>query len=207
MYNRTETESVITRMDLREFFHDSICSAVAHQKQDITPETIFYLTNLLTEFTHTERAFDHHCEGKSLPALAMLYLEAIEATSRELQNCHLKKLADLSLFISGLFSYSLNKSLIDVDYYVAMGGNAYGYLADNTQSTMNGRAFIDIYSELADKFVFAIDILTEVGDNMNNNNQDIMRLYEIWQRTGSQLAANRLRKQGIDPIASGNKRH
>lgn len=204
----SDSESLITRTGLREFFLDSISTAVKHQQQNLAPETVFYLANLLTEFTCTENAFDEYSDGNSLQPLVMIYAKAIEATTREQQNIHLKKLGDLSLFISGLFSYSLNRSLVDVDYYVAMGGNAYSYLAQNNIRSINGRTFCEIYNELADKFIVAIDILNEVGDQLSTkNNRDIMRLYEIWQRTGSKLAEDRLRREGIDPIATGCLKH
>jgi len=203
----SDSEGLITQTGLREFFLDSISTAVKHQQQNLAPETVFYLANLLTDFTYTENVFDKYSEGNALPPLVMIYAEAIEATTREQQNIHLKKLGDLSLFISGLFSYSLNRSLVDIDYYIAMGGNAYSNLANNTRS-INSKTFSEIYNELADKFVAAIDILTEVGDKMNSkNNRDIMRLYEIWQRTGSRLAADRLRREGIDPIATVYSKH
>lgn len=208
MQKQYDKDSVIGETNLREFFQDSVSNAVQHQRQNITPETIFYLSNLLTDFTYTENVFDEHSEGNTLKPLVAIYSEAIEAATRQQQNACLKKLGDLSLFISGLFSWSLNRSLVDVDYYVAMGGNAYGYLAQNTRDSMNTRIFSDIFNELSDKFVIAIDILTEVGDRMNNrDNRDIMRLYEIWMRTGSQLAAVRLRREGIDPVATGYSRH
>ncbi len=207
MSNDSGHDKLITRTGLREFFHDSVTKAVVNQKQDFAPETVFYISNLLTDFTHTANLFDKHSEGNTPQPLVAIYADALEASTREEQNQCLKKLGDLALFISGLFSYSLNRSLVDVDYYVSMGGNAYSYLATNTRS-MGGRAFCDIYNELADKFVSAIDVLTEVGDSMNNrDNRDIMRLYEIWLRTGSQLAAERLRREGIDPVATGYSKH
>ena len=207
MSDKSDSEALITQTGVREYFHECITGAVERQRHDIMPETIIYLTNLLTEFTHTENLYDQHADGSTIRPLVMIYADALEASSPEELNQYLKRLGDLSLFISGLFSYSLNRSLVDVDYYVAMGGNAYSYLASNSRS-INARAFSDIYHELADKFVTAIDILTEVGDQMNNkNNRDIMRLYEIWQRTGSRLAAERLRREGIDPVSSGGLRH
>ncbi|MCG8324525.1 MAG: hypothetical protein MI673_03335 [Thiotrichales bacterium] len=208
MKHDSARHGLITQTGLREFFHGSIRSAVENQRQEITPETVFYLTNLLTDFSQTRHVFNEHNDGAKLQPLAMIYADAVEATSREQQNSCLKKLGDLSLFISGLFSYSLNRSLVDVDYYIAMGGNAYSYLANNQTRSVNSRTFSGIFTELAEKFVNAMEILTEVGDQMHNkNDRDIMRLYEIWQRTGSQLAAGRLRRAGIDPVATTRLKH
>ena len=43
----------------------------------------------------------------------------------------LKKLGDRSLYISGFFADSLQRKVVDVDYYAEMGGVAYGALADS----------------------------------------------------------------------------
>jgi hypothetical protein len=208
MNDLSERERLISQTGLREYFQDSVNRAVERQRQDMLPETVFYLANLLTDFTRTSKLFDKHAEGNSTPALAMIYAEAVEARTRRERIVCLKRLGDLSLFVSGLFSYSLHRSLVDVDYYVAMGGNAYSYLATNSRNTFNSQAFCEIFNELADKFIAAIDILTEVGEQMNcGNNRDIMRLYEIWQQTGSRLAAERLQREGIVPIAGPGLRH
>ncbi len=205
----SDAHGVIADTNLREFFHDSIAAAVEHQQRHIAPETIFYLTNLLTEFSSAEFVFQQYeYEGNTLPPLAMLYMGAVEAKTRKQKLYQLKKLGDLSLFVSGLFSYSLNRSLVDVDYYVAMGGNAYAHLADTASYDSNQKVFAGIFAELSEKFVIVIDILTEVGDNMDQKpNQDVMRLYELWQRTGSEIAASRLRKLGIDPVATNRRQH
>jgi hypothetical protein len=54
---------------------------------------------------------------------------------------------------------------------------------------------------LSDKFARFVDVLAEVGEQSGLSSQtDIMRLYEIWLRTGSRRAAERLRKLGIEPV-------
>ena len=40
------------------------------------------------------------------------------------QRASLKQIGDVSLFISGFFSDSLRRKLVDVDYYVSIGGGA-----------------------------------------------------------------------------------
>jgi hypothetical protein len=172
-----------------------------------TPETIVYVVNLLTDFSHTEKVFGQNSQGNSVQSLALMYAEALEASSREEQIINLKQLGDVSLFIAGLFSYSLNRSLVDVDYYIAMGGSAYSYLANNIRDH-NRKTFCEIYNELAEKFLAMVDVLSEVGDNMNHHNdRDIMRLYEVWEKTNSRLAADKLRHAGIEPVRVGGVKH
>src|SRR4029078_12982392 len=41
----------------------------------------------------------------------------------------LRRIGDTSLYVSGFWSDSLEGRLVDVDYYIEMGGTAYGELA------------------------------------------------------------------------------
>ncbi len=43
------------------------------------------------------------------------------------------------LFVAGFFARSFARKLIDIDYHIAMGGNAYSSLADTLQRSLSGR--------------------------------------------------------------------
>src|SRR3954454_2224804 len=60
--------------------------------------------------------------------LALKMLAAIEAAPRE-RRAHLREIGDTSLYVSGFWGESLDESPVDVDYYIEMGGTAYGELA------------------------------------------------------------------------------
>ena len=75
------------------------------------------------------------------------------------QRDELRQVGDLSLFISGFFSDSLNRSLVDVDYYIQLGEHAYGSLARQGDGT-----FGDVFDELAGKFPAFVDVLGEVSE-------------------------------------------
>jgi hypothetical protein len=136
-----------------------------------------------------------------LRPLALLYGEALEAPSHEERNQALKRLGDVALFISGVFADSLNRKLVDVDYYIAMGGKAYSYLSDSSRNTLRWQVLSEVFEELASKFAVFVDILGEVSENAHfNRDVDVMRLYEVWLRTGSKRAGRRLQRLGIQPL-------
>ncbi len=91
---------------------------------------------------------------------------------------------------------------MDVDYYVALGGYAYGSLGRRDED-----ARARIFTELADKFVRYVDVLCEVSERTTMaSNADLLRLYEKWLRTGSRRDGERLAERGIVPNASiGNR--
>ena len=76
--------------------------------------------NLLAEFSDADEAFD-----EADRPLALIYGKAMEKAGPERFRI-LKKLGDYALYISGYFSDSLQGKAVDVDYYIAMGSNAYG---------------------------------------------------------------------------------
>jgi len=192
--------SLITDVNVKEYFRDSVTTALSNQKVDAGEDTVYYIVNLLAYFTQADKLFSYTAEGVTLQPLALIYAEAVEATSVEERHQILRRLGDVALLISGLFSSSLNRKLVDIDYYIAMGGTAYGYLCDLNRGTLRGKAFCAIFGELSEKFQSFVDVLSEVGEKTPMSScTDIMRLYEIWLRTGSKRAADKLRKLGIVP--------
>lgn len=188
--------TLITDVGIREYFHDEIHHAIAHQHVRASEDAAHYLVNLLTLFTKSEQLFDRTPDGTELTPLALLYAQALEARSPGEQRGLLRKLADVALFIAGVFTDSLNSKVVDVDYYVAMGGSAYSYLSDHP-----GQPLHTIFAELAEKFQSFVDVLNEVSERAHlNSSRDILRLYELWLKTGSRRANARLLENGLQPI-------
>lgn len=200
-------DSLITGPSVREFFKDEIAAAANSQNLEARDHTIAYLVNLLTTFVRVDHEFQRNFDGVTLRPLALLYAEALEATSDEVRCQTLRQLGDLALFIAGLFSGCLNRKLVDVDYFISMGENAYGYLSDTMPDSVRGRTYSDIFEELSSKFGAFVDVLNEVSDNAKpSSDVDILRLYEIWIRTGSKNAARRLRHVGVHVTAESVSR-
>jgi hypothetical protein len=104
------------------------------------------------------------------------------------------------LFISGFFSDSLNRRLVDVDYYIQLGEHAYASLA------RRDGPFGDVFDELSDKFVAFVDVLSEVSEHSAmTSNAELLRLYEKWLRTKSRRSGDLLVARGIVPNAAGNR--
>jgi hypothetical protein len=200
-------ERLITDLDARMFFQGAVQSALQNQQINVCDETVVYLGNLLTYFICAERLFDQTPDGVLLRPLACHYQDAIEARSINDRAIALRRLGDISLFISGLFAQSLTRSVVDIDYYIAMGGNAYACLSDSNYRP-GARALKQVYSELSGKFLEMTDILSEVGEVSNlGTNHDVLRLYEMWLKSGSLRAAAKLKQAGIHPFKTGLRRH
>lgn len=207
MYSGKNREALITEKSAREYFQDSISDALNNQQVDAAEDTVYYVVNLLANFIRSENLFERTPDGVIIKPLAEHYAEAIEGRTSAEQHRALRRLGDVALFISGVFSQSLNRKVIDVDYYCAMGGSAYGYLSDNMRGSAGARTLTEIFEELSNKFVDFVDVLAEVSERTHmNNDADIMRVYELWVRTGSRRAARTLRSIGIEPAEASVSR-
>ncbi|HUB06492.1 MAG TPA: hypothetical protein VMB50_05805 [Myxococcales bacterium] len=190
-----ERPPILTGTSLREYFKDMIGTAIAHQKVRVAETTEFYLVNLLAEFLETHNLFRHEGDGGSLDEepLAFILKRAQEQQGFERVR-ELKRLGDTSLYVSGYFGDSLDGKLVDVDYYVAMGGRAYSALSEIFQ----GDSVAQLYEELSAKFLRLVDLLSEVSERTaGRTNQGLVRLYERYVKTGSERLARLLGEQGV----------
>lgn len=201
MGHNTE-DHLITDMGIREYFRESVRGAVVNQQLTVNEETILYVVNMLTSFTRSESLFERTEHGYEIRALAMIYADTVTAETAAQKNRVLQRLGDIALFISGLFSYSLHRSLVDVDYYAAMGGNAYAHLADSMRNNYKGQTISMVFTELSLKFLALVDVLAEINEkSVLASDTDILRLYELWLKTGSKRAARQLQQCGIQPVS------
>ncbi len=199
--------SVVAVSSLREFFRDAFHSASERQHLDIDEQAEQYVVNLLTMFSRADALYERTPDGLRIKPLANMLADALEAPSASARQRGLQRLGDVSLFIAGFFARSFARKLIDIDYHIAMGGNAYSSLADTLQRTLSGRCVASVYAQLAKKFQGLVDALNEVSDmSYRYTDADILRLYEMWMKTGSTRAHGLLRQLGVQPVAAAGAR-
>ena len=189
--------------DVREFFREALQAALDHQHLHVQDHTEHYIVNLLAMFSHTDALFERDGERSQLKPLALLLAEAADAPDDRQRFRTLQRLGDVALFMAGFLAGSFSRRPVDVDYHIAMGGRAYGTLA---QAPFHGaqRVLADVFAELEEKFQPLVDALTEIGEGAARNSpRDVLRLYELWHKTGSPRAHRLLLGLGIRPVAAG----
>ena len=202
MVGHSRNDTVVQVHNLADYFRTSIDSVISRQGVDVDPHAAHYVVNLLTLFSRSEELYEDRGERYGLRPLALMMADAAEARSVAERNYALQRIGDVALFISGFFADSLANKAVDVDYYIYMGGSAYGSLSVEVRRTFRGRAFAAIYRELAEKFQVLVDVLNEVRDEARGeSDRDLLRTYEVWLKTGSQRAKTLLAENGIVPIA------
>lgn len=193
---------LVKQESLQNYFHNYLHSSLRKHKLQVTDYTIIYLANLLNNFSRSENFIDSF-EGRSPhKPLALHYSDAINSDTKHKRDLALRRLGDIALFICGLFSDSLKTKAVDIDYYVAMGGSAYSHLSESSAFNTNDSSLNEVFYELSNKFIDFVDVLSELNENQNQLNKNLLRAYEVWLRTGSKRAKRILIEQGIDPISA-----
>ena len=199
--------SLVAVTSLREFFRDAFHAASENQHLDIDEQAEAYVVNLLTMFSRAEALYEQTSEGLRIKPLAHMLADALDAPSALARQRCLQRLGDVSLFVAGFFARSFARKLVDIDYHIAMGGNAYSSLADTMQRSNSGRCVAGIYAELAQKFQRLVDALNEVSEmSYRHSDADLLRLYEIWLKTGSRRAHGLLKSLGVQPVELAGSR-
>lgn len=198
--NKKSPEGLVPVASLQEFFMDSIDAAMATNKVVMDDHTTHYVVNLLTLYSRSEALYEDAADGRGFQPLALMLANACEATSEVERNTTLQRLGDVALFIAGFFADGLQRAAVDVDYYVHMGGGAYQSLSMNMRGTVRGQALSSVFAELGYKFQSMVDVLNEVRESARSTNDaNVLRLYELWLKTGSARAGRLLRELGIQP--------
>lgn len=185
--------------NLTEFFREALASALASQQVTLDEHTAHYVVSLLTLYSRTEVSHRDTRPGQRWVSLADLLAQASTARSAAERAAILQRLGDVSLFVAGFFAHGFTRRLIDVDYHIAMGGRAYGTLAATPMSGPR-RALNTVFGELSHKFQPVVDAIGEISDTARVwGPDDVLRLYELWLKTGSRRAQGLLRQLGVAP--------
>ena len=180
----------------RKYFQNLIQEGMENRGIETEFVVKTYLASLLERYIDVRNLFIEEETGKmSSQTLAEMFLKANNTSDKSLRKDMLKRAAETSLYISGFFAESLNKKIIDIDYYIHMGGCAYSALADiigNSSDVSN------VYVECAERFLSFVEVLSYIKErSFINNDENILSIYEHYLRTGSELAHKKLLKKGV----------
>lgn len=195
--NPTKSPDLTIVSQPQEFFHQLVAETCRALKVAVLPETEFYLVNLLNQFMTTENLYSRGADGSVREEpLAFLLKDAIEERSPEGKRLMFRHVGDVSLYTAGFFQDSLNRKLVDVDYYIELGGAAYLQAASLTVES----SIRPVLSELSSRFPVFVDVLADVSvKTAAPKEQDLVRAYELWTQTQSVRAEKILEKAGIIP--------
>src|SRR5438034_2590540 len=116
------------------------------------PDTIDYITNLLTEFVPLENMYRVKDEtGRRVQYLFDMLTQASNVMSPDLRRDYYKNVGDLTLFNLGLFPESLTYGhrTVSPDYYAEAGRRSYTIVAEMHAPSSTGTS---VYRKLSEQF-------------------------------------------------------
>jgi hypothetical protein len=193
--------SLVVSGSLKEFFRWLLGDVVARQKVTLNDVTQFYVVNLLTDYAEAEKLFAQQADGtRGTEPLALLYHQAMQQ-EREQRIRTLRRLGDVSLYTAGFFHSALDSRVVGADYYIQMGGNAYGAIASLSPST----AFQAVYLELQEKFRAVVEVLEEISARglCAAGPAGAIKVFESYQRSPNGRLEAVLLDAGLLPMPRG----
>jgi len=198
--------SIQITADLRSFFEEEIRQTAARQGREISPSASQYLGSMLAKFTDARNYLqagekdEKGRERQSYPALTLLWFEGLSKSLID-QLVHMQHLGDLALFTSGFFGERFSRSLLDMDYYMAMGGRAYE-TAGKLRESLAAERELNVYFELSANFREFTEIFAELSDRTHlASDKGLLKLYEKWLASRNERLSRMLREAGVIPSA------
>ncbi|KAA0258785.1 hypothetical protein FHQ18_02225 [Deferribacter autotrophicus] len=184
--------------NLDELFYDLIESAEIEIKKSLSEYSKLYILNLLKKLAKTNDLFTN--EFVKEMAIAEIFMEAFHRNLFEKINM-LKLAGDLSLILSGLYPESLNKKLVDIDYYIKMGRSSYKELANIYANYSSKLDIMNLYVQLKREFLNLVEILTEIADELNFINRNNLSNIQLrWHKSGISKYKKILDENKIIPL-------
>jgi hypothetical protein len=189
--------------DAREFFTRELKRVMEKQQVSAEGESFAYLVDLMVRYMESDQFFVKNADGKlENNVLFDLYAEYMQGDTQTKKST-LRRLGDVCLLVTGFFSDSLKRKVVDLDYYFGMGGSAYWQLSNFYWTGGPKQTF----QELSKKFKPFSDVLGELSESGSlQTNSDLLRLYERWLMTGSERLRQVLSQQGIVAPVSVDKK-
>lgn len=177
--------------DLRGFFSETLTRALATRRVETKPPIAIYLVGLLAELGHDTSALSR--------SLVELSLEAEAAPPTERFSC-LRHLGDQALSVSGLFEAHLDRLGVARSYLVGVGSRAYRGACQlaSASSHADERARAEVFFDLGERFETYANVLEDVREaTALGTRDDVLSLYERFQKTRSPALAERLLAHGV----------
>jgi hypothetical protein len=187
----TQSTRIECHIDLSAYFHETLTHALATRRIDAPQPTEFYLVGLLTALGHDTAAL-----SRSVVELSF----DVQGSTRAERLARLRNVGDQALSVMGLFDAHLERRGISRSYLADLGSRAYrtaGQLACTSRET-GERARAPVFQDLGAHFRTYAEVLEDVREaTALGTPDDVLSLYERFQKTKSPAVAERLAAHGV----------
>jgi hypothetical protein len=182
---------------VNDFFSEEIAKISRRHGLQLNPIIMQYLSEVLVKFASSqELKLTHPVEAAKDVTPTEFWIE-VQKLPLSQQFIALQFLGDYSLFTTGFFNEHVSKSLLDMDYFQALGGKAY-YRAGEIRETLAAERAVNVYFSLSESFQRFSEIFAELFDQTLLHSTDgAIKLFEKWQQSGSQHLTSLLMENGF----------
>ena len=148
---------ILLDINPEEFFVGELQKAQKEHSILIAKELEYYLAQLLASFAYPKSSYANRSNIFETP-LALVHKRALESEPRDRIKLY-RELGDHSLYVGGFFSESLDKKVVGLDYYIAMGSAAY----KSVSSLSSASQMESLYEKLSEEFDLLIYLLNQIA--------------------------------------------
>ena len=198
----TDSSSPLLVLEPREYFSQMVEGACVERSIETSAHVKHYLVDLLSHFIFSNNLWlQKDASGKKTKEMLAVTLLSAQQSEPLTKIKKLKELGDHSLYMSGFFPDFFQRKIVDIDYYVDMGRTAYDSLAQSVDED----TFSALYGQIAKNFLKLVDVLGLISQQaMLNDEQNILRLMDVYAKTGSARAGEKLVALGLFQVESQN---
>ena len=168
MPNDSGPGKIILSTNLQGFFFEGLSELNKKSLCPVPESIIFYSSDVLDKFTLSQDFFETS-EGKVREKiLGMKLLEATQLTREEQKKVY-KEVGDMSLMVCGYFSESVNKKLVDTQYYAQLGKMAFSHLNNVTPKFLDIPHFYGMVATCFESLTTLMTMLASKERGVENN--------------------------------------
>lgn len=180
-----------------EHFAEVVKEACTQRQVKSQPHIQAYLVQLLKYYLDSRNlhgpVVEENSSEKPPQTFAEMYLQAINSEMTKKKEL-MRAVAERSLYLTGFFSDSFQRKIVHIDYYVEIGSAAYSNLSSWTKED----TLATVYKTFSKRFHDYVEVLNYVSEKAQiQADQNVLRLYDRYLRTGSDLAREKLTELGV----------
>lgn len=181
-------------------FSEAVKEAIENKQIKTQPAVEVYLIQLLRHYLESKNFnLSHQTDSGQKPpeTFAEMYLQALNSEDARRHEL-MRAVADKTLYLTGFFSDSLQRRTMDIDYYVEIGSAAYF----NLHTWCKEDTLAHVYKTFSSRFMDFVEVLNYISEkSMIQSDQNVLKLYDRYLRTGSELARDKLIELGVVPVS------
>lgn len=148
---------IILDKNPEEYFFDELQQAQRTHSIYLSKDLEYYLAQLLSSFAYA-KPYQANATNIFETPLALIHQKALESKPSESIRLY-KQLGDQSLYVGGFFVKSLEKKVVGIDYYIAMGSAAYSSVSTLSNTEQLG----SLYKKLSEEFDLLVYLLNQMA--------------------------------------------